>query len=156
MTPPGIDPATFWFVAQCLNHCATMCPIITMDIIQIWANGNHGKFNPDTVVFYQLRTASTTPYLNFHYIIDRCWHFTFSWKNLKSCPPQVLPLLEATYESITKHWNSNLHIVTRECVHKETVRGNSAVRVPVNPQTFDKKSCLWYQVMLKTYSVAAS
>jgi hypothetical protein len=25
MTPLGIDPAT-WFVAQCLNHCATMCP----------------------------------------------------------------------------------------------------------------------------------
>jgi hypothetical protein len=25
MTPLGIDPATFWFVAQCLNHCATAC-----------------------------------------------------------------------------------------------------------------------------------
>jgi hypothetical protein len=22
----GIEPATFWFVAQCLNHCATACP----------------------------------------------------------------------------------------------------------------------------------
>jgi hypothetical protein len=26
MTPPGIDPATFRFAAQCLNHCATACP----------------------------------------------------------------------------------------------------------------------------------
>jgi hypothetical protein len=26
MTPSVIDPATFRFVAQCLNHCATACP----------------------------------------------------------------------------------------------------------------------------------
>jgi hypothetical protein len=26
MAPSGIDLATFWFVAQCLNHCATTCP----------------------------------------------------------------------------------------------------------------------------------
>jgi hypothetical protein len=28
MTQSGIDPTTFWFVAQCLNHCATTCPLI--------------------------------------------------------------------------------------------------------------------------------
>jgi len=27
MTPVGIEPATFWFVAQHLNHCATMFPL---------------------------------------------------------------------------------------------------------------------------------
>jgi hypothetical protein len=26
MAAKGIDPATFQFVAQCLNHCATACP----------------------------------------------------------------------------------------------------------------------------------
>jgi hypothetical protein len=25
LTPSGIDLATFWFVAQCLNHCTTAC-----------------------------------------------------------------------------------------------------------------------------------
>ena len=26
VTPSGIEPATFWFVAQHLNHCATAVP----------------------------------------------------------------------------------------------------------------------------------
>jgi hypothetical protein len=30
MTSSGIDPATFWFVVQCLNHCATACPLILL------------------------------------------------------------------------------------------------------------------------------
>jgi hypothetical protein len=28
MTPSGIDSATFRFLAQCLNHCATACPTL--------------------------------------------------------------------------------------------------------------------------------
>jgi hypothetical protein len=35
MTPSGIEPATFRFVAQYLNHCATTAPIIIIIIIII-------------------------------------------------------------------------------------------------------------------------
>jgi hypothetical protein len=31
MTPSGIEPATFRFVAQYLNHCATVVPMSTME-----------------------------------------------------------------------------------------------------------------------------
>jgi hypothetical protein len=35
MTPPGIEPVTFRFVAQYLNHCATMVPPPYLTYLQI-------------------------------------------------------------------------------------------------------------------------
>jgi hypothetical protein len=34
MTPSGIDQATFWFIAQYLNHSATAVPTNTIEITQ--------------------------------------------------------------------------------------------------------------------------
>jgi hypothetical protein len=36
VTPLGIDPATFRFVAQCLNHCTTACIIRRYSAIETW------------------------------------------------------------------------------------------------------------------------
>jgi hypothetical protein len=35
MTPSGIEPATFRFVAQYLNHCATLVPIGSKYYVQL-------------------------------------------------------------------------------------------------------------------------
>jgi hypothetical protein len=33
MTLSGIVPATFWFVAECLDHCATACPYLLSEVL---------------------------------------------------------------------------------------------------------------------------
>ena len=41
MTPSGIEPATFQFVAQHLNHCATAIPVIARGLIFLQAKKFH-------------------------------------------------------------------------------------------------------------------
>ena len=42
MTPPGIEPATFRFVAQYLNHCATVVPPFCESICNCyWSHHTH-------------------------------------------------------------------------------------------------------------------
>jgi len=36
MTPSGIEPMTFRFVAQHLNHCATTAPRLLLDTKKMW------------------------------------------------------------------------------------------------------------------------
>ena len=33
ITPPGIEPATFRFVAENLNHCPTACPVMPFSLV---------------------------------------------------------------------------------------------------------------------------
>jgi len=53
LTPAGIEPATFRFVAQHLNHCATAVPIVLYMVgnINVYFN-NNGFF---LTVFMALR-----------------------------------------------------------------------------------------------------
>jgi len=39
MTPAGIEPATFRFVAQHLNHCATAIPMQNVYILAFYTTG---------------------------------------------------------------------------------------------------------------------
>jgi hypothetical protein len=60
MIPLGIDPATFWFVAQSLNHCAT-------------ATANYDICHFVTSVYSEHHTGAQK--LNHHFICLRLVEF---------------------------------------------------------------------------------
>jgi len=49
LTPAGIEPATFRFVAQYLNHCATAVPQILL-VVLIYVLPEDGPFGSKHVV----------------------------------------------------------------------------------------------------------
>jgi hypothetical protein len=53
VTLSGIEPATFWFVAQCLNHYATACPL---KLHVAYSNESRTKVKINIVVFCTRRT----------------------------------------------------------------------------------------------------
>ena len=47
MTPSGIEPATFRFVGQYINHCATAVPIISLYVLLLTTVNNQSHYRPE-------------------------------------------------------------------------------------------------------------
>jgi hypothetical protein len=59
MTPLGIDPATFWFVVQCLNHCTTaMVTQMLQELSYLCREGKVGWLS--SVRYLAIETYSVT------------------------------------------------------------------------------------------------
>ena len=78
MTPSGIEPATFWFVAQHLNHCATITKrnggliFVTFIISEGWKNLPlflcHGKFCTKCAAFHYVEGWLKYIFTNYYQI----------------------------------------------------------------------------------------
>jgi len=81
MTSAGIESATFWFVAQQLNHCAiaaptvrvcSLCNAFSLPDAQFRPRGCPSNFKCDVTKFYQnAPNIITTDYLNDVYLVDQ-------------------------------------------------------------------------------------
>ena len=95
MTPSGIEPATFRFVAQHLNHCATVVPIVvrcagnTFQFIISWPTGWE-TLQPDVGFHARCRnTALHVKLLSYEshttvarlYVADRMWYWPWEFAN---------------------------------------------------------------------------
>ena len=91
MTPTGIEPATFRFLAQHLNHCATAVPICRYYTFEIQ---KETALVGDTVDQHCLRVrdygATTTGYLLFFKLIS---HITY--KNYASFKTTIAAMYPA-------------------------------------------------------------
>jgi hypothetical protein len=90
VTPSGIDPATFRFVAQCLNNCATACPYM------VCRNRNFSvnfpvltSFDPPPSVLCELSWVVKLTPLHTHYIAPMAFSLP-QWLGLDSISGQRL------------------------------------------------------------------
>jgi hypothetical protein len=85
ITPSGTDAATFRFVAQCLNHCATACPAITWRPSEICKpHYTYVQFSESKLYHAQKTAVHDTSHWNWKFHIDTDYHYTgtFSMKYL--------------------------------------------------------------------------
>jgi hypothetical protein len=61
MTPSGIEPAIFWFVAQYLNHCATAVPVFCRYLLQIHSSTRTEIPLLARLAIYKLSKITPTP-----------------------------------------------------------------------------------------------
>ena len=61
LTPAGIEPATFLFVAQHLNHCATAVPLI---ICVSRTTAGHRNENVDTMLYVPKQTVPRSTWVS--------------------------------------------------------------------------------------------
>jgi hypothetical protein len=60
MTPSGIEPATFWFVAEYLNHCATISGPLPFTVLRDFRTKNHSI----EFLFHRRNLKIDFPFLN--------------------------------------------------------------------------------------------
>ena len=87
MTPAGIEPATFWFIAQHLNHCATA--VHGLRLCNYENNGIDGAF-------HLARSGMILKYCKLHKIkpVYKIL-FLFTTQNLIQIGPVVCVVLHA-------------------------------------------------------------
>ena len=88
MTSTGIEPGTFWLVAQHLNHCATAVPSIKRVVRKVcrWKYSTLETFiitlsGPDTpygTLWYCLYSYKATPMV-IAKAMETCWQFITWW-----------------------------------------------------------------------------
>jgi hypothetical protein len=101
MTPTGIGPATFRFVAQCLNHCATACPRVS-----------HYYLNKKTYISYELEKFLLKCSLR-----PSTWNLCLSW-------PTVVKQALTSYSRLTSAPFTPLFITQGPAYRSKTVQAD--------------------------------
>ena len=115
MTPSGIEPATFRFVAQHLNHCVTPAPTWDMSIyiflfnrttLQVFVTYLTGALNVHPLWFYK--------YQHDNRVRSACQLWWFQWRFwfVPSVPGYTRTLSLETVHT-TFEWNCQMVVVTR-------------------------------------------